>query len=118
MQGTTPVLLVTEDRHYGVAIRQGYTPSAAQPAAVSTISPTEEVPVSALEAVYGKTPQRAPGAARQSTRELTAAVIQAEAASQRWANLFDVPSHVLPGVSTLCSSFLELLTTSVPREEL
>lgn len=109
------MLLVTEDRHFGVAVRQGYTPSAAQPAAVSAPAPTGP-PVSALEAVYGKTPQRAVDASPQSSRERTAAAIQAEAVAQRWANLFDVPSHVLPGVSNLCTSFLELLTTSAPSE--
>ena len=113
MQGSAPVLLVTEDRHFGVAVARGFTPSAVE-AAASTSAP--ESTTSALEAVYGKVPQRRSSVSSANSREQIASAVQAEAATQRWSNLFDVPSHALPPVSGLCTSFLELLTTVAPSE--
>lgn len=115
MQGSAPVLLVTEDRHFGVAIARGYTPSVVESA--SSTSVPEDTPISALEAVYGKMPQRPSSLSSDYSREQIASAVQAEAAMQRWSNLFDVPSHALPPVSGLCTSFLELLTTVAPSEQ-
>lgn len=65
--------------------------------------------MSALESIYGRTAPAAP-AARGNARERAAAAYQAEATAATWSHLFDVPSHALPGVFSLCTSFLELLT--------
>lgn len=116
MQGSAPVLIVTEDRHFGVAVARGFTPSVVE-APSSTSAPESTTSISALEAVYGKVPQRPSNLSSENSREQIASAVQAEAATQRWSNLFDVPSHALPPVSGLCTSFLELLTTVAPSEQ-
>ena len=46
-----------------------------------------------------------------NARRQAAADAQSDAVTRRCEALFDVPSHALPSVSTLCSSFLEILTS-------
>ena len=109
----SPLLVVTEDRHYGVAFAVGAKlvsgPTHAIPAAEGDRPPT------ALGNAFGQLQQDGAGsseaAADASCRRQAAADTQSDAVTRRWEALFDVPSHALPSVSTLCSSFLEILTS-------
>ena len=104
----TPLLLVTEDRHYTVvaplsvlAAASASVPETAATAAASALVERE----SALEAVFGKTAATLPG----SEAAAFASSGDARAAAKRAAMLFDAPSHALPPPSQLCPSLLELL---------
>ena len=127
----SPLLVVSQDRQYAQAAKQG---AALQPAAQraaagepaelyrradSFVPPAHEgaavaaaaqAPggVSGLEAMYGP----ATGAAQQQPKQAGPAAgagPAAAAAAASWGGLFDAPSHVLPPLSTLCPAFLELV---------
>ena len=112
LQSMSPLLVVTEDRRYGVAFGAG-AKLANIPAYGSTAVEGARLPT-ALEPAFGELQQGGTGssdAAEVSGRRQAAADAQSDAITRRWEALFDVPSHALPSVSTLCSSFLEILTS-------
>ena len=107
------MLVITEDRHYGVAFAAGA--KLVSGPAHGTQSGDGERPATALGDAFGQLQQggasTSEAAADASSRRQAAADVQSDAVTRRWEALFDVPSHALPSVSTLCSSFLEILTS-------
>ncbi len=109
----SPLLVITEDRHYSVAFAVGA--KIVSVPAYGTPSDDGERPATALGNAFGQLQQAGAGtseaAADASSRRQAAADAQSDAVTRQWEALFDVPSHALPSVSTLCSSFLEILTS-------
>ena len=112
MQGMSPLLVVTGDRQYGIAFAAGAKLASVPVYAAATVDGAR--PPTALDTAFGQLQQDGAGsteAADASGRRQAAADAQSDAVTRRWEALFDVPSHALPSVFTLCSSFLEILTS-------
>lgn len=113
-QGMSPLVIMTSAREYTIA---PHSDAQLQRAALPGAEEGPPEAVSGFKAAYGSLSDQA---ARQAAQRVQEAVgpqsvfaRQGEKNRPPWAELFDAPSHVLPPLSTLLPSFLDLM---VPRE--
>ena len=97
--GTSPLLILTEDRQYAIARSAAHLHHASfQPS-----TPLQSDQPSAFEAAFGK------AAVQQSVQQAAFSMTHQPQAQSQLRALFDAPSHVLPPMKDLATAFFDNL---------
>lgn len=120
LPGASPLVVLTSQRTYAVVVDRdddngnststgnGHIGGASRlPQSRLQKDPKGALGVGGYEAIFGASPQ---AKTKEGGGDVAAAA--AAVATTPWSSLFDVPSHALPPMGTLCPAFLELMISS------